>query len=123
MAFIAILVLSICNFQNSGQDQEMLYASDCFRNDDNKRREVLTRRGHNRHGAATPKFKCRILAPDDTGLRNNADLMEEDIAVPALAVLQQHGADEAQAMIQAAFDERARELEADMLDKSRQDSM
>ena len=34
--------------------------------------------------------------------------------IAGVAVLQQHGADDAQAMIQEAFDERARELEADM---------
>ena len=54
-------------------------------------------------------------APDDGCLGNHVDSMEVDVAVPSLAVLQQHGADEAQAMIQEAFDERARELEADMV--------
>ena len=38
-----------------------------------------------------------------------------DSAVPALAVAEQHGADEAMCMIQETFDERARALEADML--------
>ena len=45
--------------------------------------------------------------------------MDVDSAVPALAVAEQHGADEAADMIQAAFDERARELEADMLSARR----
>jgi len=55
------------------------------------------------------------VAPDDGSLGNHADPTDVDIAVPALAVAQQHGAEDAQAMIQEAFDERARELEADML--------
>ena len=62
-----------------------------------------------------PPQESEIAASDDAGLENHADPMEVDIAVPSLAVLQQHGADEAQAMIQESFDERARELEADML--------
>ena len=45
--------------------------------------------------------------------------MDVDSAVPALAVAEQHGADEAADMIQAAFDERARELEAEMLSARR----
>ena len=58
-------------------------------------------------------------ALDDGSLGNHVGPMEVDIATPSLAVLQQHGADEAQAMIQEAFDERARELEADMVSARR----
>ena len=38
-----------------------------------------------------------------------------DSAVPALAVAEQHGPNDAIDMIQAAFDERAHELEADFV--------
>ncbi len=43
------------------------------------------------------------------------DSVEIDSAVPTLAVAEQHGPDDAIYMIREAFDERARELEADML--------
>ena len=54
------------------------------------------------------------VAPVDGSLGHHADPMGVNIAVPALAVAQQHGAEDAQAMIQEAFDEFARE-QADML--------
>lgn len=44
-----------------------------------------------------------------------AQLMEVDSEVSSLSVAEQHGADDAMEMIQGAYDERARELEAEIL--------
>jgi hypothetical protein len=59
----------------------------------------------------------QVLERSKHYVRTGRDRMDKDIAVPTLAVLQQHGSDDAQEMIYQAFDERAREIERTGLER------